>query len=103
MAGEAEQQRLVAGAGDLEEDAALALQVDLAVVDRTGDARPPKVFDELVAWELDRRRGRRGSGPCACRVRVPAGAQSRWSHRRTSACQSRVWRMSFTRARNAAA
>ena len=69
MAGEAEQQRLVSGSRDLEEHAALALQVDLAVVDRPRDARPPEVFDELVSRKLDGRcRSRRGR-PSACRVR----------------------------------
>ena len=47
-AGEGEQQRLVAGAGDLEEDLALLLQADLAVVDGPGDARQPEVFERLV-------------------------------------------------------
>ena len=45
----------MSGTRDLEEDAALPLEVDLAVVDRARDARAAEVLDHLVTRELDRR------------------------------------------------
>ncbi len=48
LPGEAEVERLVAGAGNLEEHPALLLQRDLAVVDRAGDQRQQHVVAQLV-------------------------------------------------------
>ena len=51
VAGQRQADRLVAGAGDLEEHAALLLHGDLAVVDRPRHARQPEVVDQLLDRE----------------------------------------------------
>jgi hypothetical protein len=51
VAGEGQAEGLVAGAGDLEEHPALFLHADLAVVERSRDARQTEVADELVRRE----------------------------------------------------
>ncbi len=50
--GEAEQQRLVAGARDLEEHVALLAERDLAVVDRARDAGKAVVGERFVQWHV---------------------------------------------------
>ena len=76
---QAQQDRLVAGAGDLEEHVALLLEGDLTVVERTGEAHPPEVLEQL------------GDGNTAVGL----------GHAPTSAAQSRSWRISRTRAMKA--
>jgi hypothetical protein len=49
--GQPEQQRLVAGAGDLEEHPALLLEADLAVVQEAADESEAVVGDELVCGD----------------------------------------------------
>ena len=46
--GSADLQRLMAGAGDLEEDLLLALEQDLAVVDAAGEKHQPVDFDHVL-------------------------------------------------------
>ena len=66
MAGQPEQQRLVAGARDLEEDPALLLEGDLAVVEAAGRRRPAG----------SPRSARRRGSPGACRLEVGRS----WQH-----------------------
>ena len=96
VAGEPDAERLVPGARDLEVHAALLLQGDLAVVDRSRGAHQAEVVDQLGRVELVHRLG---PGHDV----APPPASARIVSALSSADQSRVSNSSRTRARNAAA
>ena len=98
-AGQAEQQRLVAGAGDLEEDPALLLEGDLPVVEGPGDAGPgagprrPRSHGARHGGRVTRGAGRcieRSSSPSVSTRRVADDAIARPDRR--PGCGRRGWR-----------